>query len=288
MKASSQSTENIDMSTFITVTHGADLSSKVRKMRQLFREWGSVLVAFSGGIDSTLVLKLAYEELGSRALGVTAVSPTFPETEAEAVHTLAREIGVTVRFVETNQLISPDFTRNDGSRCYHCKTDLHQALTPIKEETGIQIVVDGTNMDDLGDDRPGIQAARQLGVQSPLVKAGFYKSDVRQVARNLGLSNWDKPAAACLSSRIPRGLTITEQNLRRVERAELILSHEGFRQVRVRDHEGLARIEVDESELSRFLDPARRTRILKELQKVGFRLVTLDLAGYRPGGGNIS
>lgn len=288
MKSRPDRTDNKGMSLLMPNAKKPDLSVKIRKLRELFHEWESVLVAFSGGIDSTLVLKIAYEELGSRALAVTAQSPTFPEIEAEGVRRLAREIGVPVRFVVTNQLTSPDFIRNDKSRCYYCKTDLHHALGPVKEETGFHVIVDGTNMDDLGEDRPGIQAARELGVHSPLVQAGFYKSDVRQLAKVIGLSNWDKPAAACLSSRIPRGLVITEQNLRRVEQAELILLDKGFRQVRVRDHDGLARIEVDESELPRLLDPALRTRIFLEMQQLGFRLITLDLAGYRAGGGNIT
>ena len=177
------------------------------------------------------------------------------------------------------------FVRNDASRCYHCKTDLYQLFGPIKHDTGISTVVDGTNSDDLGDDRPGIQAAREHGVRSPLVEAGFTKSDVRTLARHLGLSNWDKPAAACLSSRIPRGLIITKMNLRRVEQAEVILKQEGFRHVRVRDHEGIARIEVDRQEIGTFFDSGRRERITQGLKGLGFRWVTVDREGYQVGGG---
>ncbi len=258
---------------------------KAKKLETILREMGAVLVAFSGGIDSTLVLKLAYDTLGHRAIAVTAVSPTFPSEELETVHTLSREIGAKLITAHTNQLKIADFARNDASRCYHCKTDLYQLFNPIKQETGISAVVDGTNIDDLDDDRPGIQAVREHGVRSPLVEAGFTKADVRTLARHLGLSNWDKPAAACLSSRIPRGLVITEVNLRRVEKAEEILKQEGFRHVRVRDHEGIARIEVDQQEIDAFLDAGRRKKITDGLKRLGFRWVTVDLEGYRVGGG---
>jgi pyridinium-3,5-biscarboxylic acid mononucleotide sulfurtransferase len=263
-----------------------DLQRKTKKLQSVFQDMGTALVAFSGGIDSTLVLKLACDTLGDQAMAVVGVSPTFPLEELEDVQRLSREIGATLITAQTNQLEIADFVLNDASRCYHCKTDLYALFEPIKLKTGIGTVVDGTNMDDLGDDRPGIQAARDHGVRSPLVEAGFTKSDVRQLAQHLGLSNWDKPAAACLSSRIPRGLVITELNLRRVEKAEVILKQEGFRHVRVRDHEGIARIEVDRQEIDRFFETDRRQRISKNLKGLGFRWVTLDLEGYQVGGGN--
>ena len=262
-----------------------DLQSKTANLLEFFQGLDGVLVAFSGGVDSTLVLKIASEVLGARATAVTAASPTLPHEELEAVRQLSEEIGARLIVASTNQLDSEAFVRNDSMRCYHCKTDLYQLLAPIKRDTGIATVVDGAHVDDLGDDRPGLQAARKFGVRSPLVEAGFGKADVRALAKALGLSNWDKPAAACLSSRIPRGTRITEQKLQRVGQAERLLKDEGFRQVRVRDHEGIARIEVDPNELPDFLEPVRRDRITRGLKALGFQFVTLDLEGYRLGGG---
>ena len=261
-----------------------DLQGKTATLRDFFQRLDGVLVAFSGGVDSTLVLKIAKDVLGDRATAVTAASPTLPREELEAVRQLSDEIGARLIVASTNQLDLEEFVRNDATRCYHCKTDLYQLLVPIKQTTGIATIVDGAHVDDLGDDRPGMQAAREFGVRSPLVEAGFGKADVRILAKTLGLSNWDKPAAACLSSRIPRGMKITEEKLQRVEHAERLLKEEGLRQVRVRDHEGIARIEVDPTELSAFLEPARRDRITRGLKALGFQFVTVDLEGYRMGG----
>ena len=261
-----------------------DLQAKTATLVDCFRGLDGVLVAFSGGVDSTLVLKIAAEVLGARATAVTAASPTLPREELDAVRHLSEEIGARLIVASTNQLDVEAFVRNDSMRCYHCKTDLYRLMAPVQRDTGIAMIVDGAHVDDLGDDRPGLQAAREFGVRSPLVEAGFRKADVRTLAKALGLSNWDKPAAACLSSRIPRGTRIIEQKLQRVEHAERLLKKEGFRQVRVRDHDGIARIEVDPTELPALLDPIRRDRITKGLKALGFHFVTLDLEGYRPGG----
>ena len=261
-----------------------ELQGKTATLLACFQELDGVLVAFSGGVDSTLVLKIAAEVLGERATAVTAASPTLPHDELEAVRQLSQEIGARLIVASTNQLDSEAFVRNDALRCYHCKTDLYRLLAPIQRDTGLATIVDGAHVDDLGDDRPGLQAAREFGVRSPLVEAGFRKADVRTLAKAVGLSNWDKPAAACLSSRIPRGTRITEQTLRRVEYAERVLKEEGFRQVRVRDHDGIARIEVDPTELPALLEPTRRDRMARDLKALGFHSVTVDLEGYRPGG----
>ena len=261
-----------------------NLQRKTAMLFACFQELDGVLVAFSGGVDSTLVLKIAAEALGARATAVTAASPTLPHEELEAVRRLSKEIGARLIVASTNQLDVEEFVRNDAMRCYHCKTDLYRLMAPIQRDTGIATIVDGAHVDDLGDDRPGMQAARTFGVRSPLVEAGFRKADVRTLAKALGLSNWDKPAAACLSSRIPRGTSITEQKLQRVEHAERLLKKEGFRQVRVRDHDGMARIEVDPAELPALLEPGRHDRLTKGLKVIGFQFVTVDLEGYRPGG----
>ncbi len=262
-----------------------DLQSKAANLRDFFQRLDGVLVAFSGGVDSTLVLKIAEDVLGDRTTAVTAASPTLPREEMAAVRQLSQEIGARLIVASTNQLNDDAFVRNDVRRCYHCKTDLYRLLAPIQRDTGIATIVDGTHVDDLGDDRPGLQAAKEFGVRSPLVEAGFRKADVRTLAKALSLSNWDKPAAACLSSRIPRGMKITEEKLQRIEQAERVLKEEGVRQVRVRDHDGLARIEVDPAELPQVLDPVRRDRITRGLKALGFQFVTLDLEGYRQGGG---
>jgi pyridinium-3,5-biscarboxylic acid mononucleotide sulfurtransferase len=264
------------------------LQGKLNILRQVISDMQSVLVAFSGGIDSTVVLKIAHEQLGADALGVTAVSPTFPTIELDGAKQVAAEIGARHELVHTDQLEIPAFVRNDAARCFHCKTDLYQLLHGLRGPRARKWIVDGTNLDDLGDDRPGITAAREWGVRSPLVEASLSKFDVRALAQILGLSNWDKPAAACLSSRIPRGIPITIESLRRVEKAEDILQAEGFRHMRVREHGEVARIEVGVEEFARLNQPDRRARISARLRKIGFRFVCVDLEGYRPGGVSLS
>lgn len=259
------------------------LPNKLHRMQALLKAMQSVVVAFSGGIDSTLVLKVAYETLGSHVIGVTAVSPTFPDIELDVSRRVAAEIGVRHILLPTDQLRIEDFVRNDADRCYHCKTDLYELLGRLQQELRLSAIVDGTNLDDLGDIRPGLRAARECGVRSPLVEAGLTKADVRMLAKDLGLSNWDKPAAACLSSRIPRGTAITREKLSRVERAEAALFREGFRQFRVRDHGDIARLELDEHGRTALQDSARRGGILQQLKKMGFRFVTVDLEGYQRG-----
>lgn len=262
----------------------AALQEKLDRLRALLTELGSVVVAYSGGIDSTFVLKVAHEQLGDKAVGITAVSPTFPLLELEAAERVAREIGARHETVQTDQLAIDDFVKNDANRCFHCKTDLYQLLGTVRQAKAAAYIVDGTNLDDLGDDRPGMKAAREWGVRSPLVEAELSKADIRTLAKEFGLSNWDKPAAACLSSRIPRGTPITIESLRRVEAAEDILQSAGFLHVRVREHGDVARIEVGPDEFARLNEPDLRTHISARLREAGFRFVCVDLEGYRPGG----
>lgn len=263
-----------------------EMDGKLERLRARVREFGSVLVCYSGGVDSAFMLAVAHAELGPRAVGMTAVSPSLAPGEREEAIEVARAIGADHRLVESNEIDDPSYVANNPDRCFHCKTELYRIAARKREEWGLAAIVNGTNADDLGDYRPGLDAAREADVKSPLVELGFTKADVRAGAAAMGLRVWDKPAAACLSSRIPYGTSVTRERLQQIGGFEAELRKLGFRQVRVRWHEGLARIELDAAELSRAAQPDMRGRIVESGKKHGFRYVTLDLGGYRMGSHN--
>ena len=244
----------------------------------------STLVAFSGGVDSTLVLALAYEVLGEKVLGVTAQSASVPNREMKASRQLAKEIGSKHLIIKTEEMSNPEYQANPTNRCYHCKTELYSSLKKVAKREKILYILNGTNTDDLGDYRPGLDSAREQGVRSPLVEAEFNKQDVRNLSRVMGLSIWNKPAMACLSSRIPYGQSVTPEKLSRVERAEDILLSLGFKQVRVRHLGTQACIEIDKNEIPRYQsDESIQKSVQKKLMVLGFSSVVLDPEGYRMG-----
>jgi pyridinium-3,5-biscarboxylic acid mononucleotide sulfurtransferase len=260
-----------------------DTRSKYAALRQILSEMDSVMVAYSGGVDSSFLLKVAFDVLGDRVLAVTANSDSYAEGELEEATRVAGEIGAHHLVVDTHELEDPSYLANPANRCYFCKAELWDTLGPMARERGIAVLVDGFNADDVGDFRPGAKAARERGVRSPLREAELGKQAIRALSRELGLSTWDKLALACLSSRVPYGEAIDRDKLTQIDRAERLLRELGFRQVRVRHHGQIARIELATEEIGRFVAEGLNEPVSRRLKELGFQYVTLDLEGYRTG-----
>ncbi|MDP7556430.1 MAG: ATP-dependent sacrificial sulfur transferase LarE [Nitrospinaceae bacterium] len=259
------------------------LEKKRLDLESRIAELGSALVAFSGGVDSTLVLAVAKKVLGDKVLAVTAESDSVPERELQTAQHLAETLGVKHRIIHTEEMSSPDYLKNPANRCYYCKSELYGKLSKVAAEHKLASILNGINLDDLGDHRPGITAANEAGIISPLAELGFNKQDVRDLAREMDLPNWEKPALACLSSRIPYGQPVTTEKLSMIEQAEGALLAEGFRQVRVRHHGDMARIELPQEDIPGLLKNGLTEKINLRLREIGFQYVTVDLEGYRSG-----
>jgi uncharacterized protein len=259
---------------------------KLERLHAVVASTGGAVVAFSGGTDSALVAAVAARALGARALAVTAVSPSLPPGELREARRVAEAVGIRHRSVRTHEVEREAYLVNGPDRCYHCKTELYGVLERVAAAEELPVVLSGANVDDLGDWRPGLRAAAEHAVRHPLVEAGFTKAEVREAARGLAVPTWDKPASACLSSRIEHGVRITVEDLTRVGRAERALKELGFRQVRVRVHGDVARVEVEADDLQRLAAPDVRARAVQALQDLGFRYVTMDLEGFRSGSMN--
>ena len=262
------------------------MEEKLANLKRILSNMGSALIAFSGGVDSTFLLKVAHDVLGEKTVAVTASSETYPASELEAARRIARELGATHLIIQTEELSKQEFVKNSPQRCYFCKKELFSRLNKIAKEQGLNYVADASNYDDLADFRPGMQAGQELGIRSPLKEAGLTKAEIRSLSHKMNLSTWNKPSLACLASRIPYGTRITREKLQRVNEGEKFLRGLGIRQLRIRDHDGIARIEVAQEEMGLFWQENLVRLIIDKLKKLGYTYVTLDLEGYRPGSMN--
>jgi len=260
-----------------------NIEEKLARLKDILQDMGSVLVAYSGGVDSTFLAVTAHEVLGKNSLAVFAASPVAPPMEKEEAGDLAHNVGLRFKIIESNEMSNPDFVANPPERCYYCKRELYSELKPIAKAEGLKWIADGTNADDLHDFRPGRKASAEAGIRSPLLEAGLTKTEIRQLSHAKSLPTWDRPASPCLASRIPYGIPVTAETLNKIARGEQYLHNLGIRELRLRHHGDIARIELAPEDMAKIITPEIRQDIVTHLKALGYKYVALDLTGYRIG-----